>query len=300
MPVFAGQPVDDDQPTTFPGTPVDPQASTAKPKFPGTPVTEKPKLGLGEALKETGGQLYDIFIDPVVKGAISGGKKATGQDTSGIGKNLTNEELAATMALGGVKAPGGKPNVFPGAKAAEAPKVESITGYHGTQADFEKFEKTEDIGFHFSSSKDTAEEFANFRGKKGRVIEAQLGVKNPIVMPDLGGWSPLRIAEWIDDEGMTAFKQDKKTGSIGELEGKILDLYKKHGAPKGLVTDEGLALAGNTVWDFLQAKGHDGIKYTNKQEGKPVDTYIVRHNEQIKQRDQNSPPVFVGKPVEAV
>src|SRR6185437_12078897 len=81
---------------------------------------DQPKLGLGQALKETGSQLYDIFVDPVVKGAISGGKKVTGQDTSGIGQNLTDEELMATMTLGGMKAPGGKPTMLP--KGAEVPK----------------------------------------------------------------------------------------------------------------------------------------------------------------------------------
>ncbi len=97
---------------------IDPPAPEASPYK----IEPPKKLGLGQALKETGSQLYDLFVDPVVKGAISGGKKATGQDTSGIGKNLTDEELAATMTLGGMKAaPGGKPTMLP--KAAETPKA---------------------------------------------------------------------------------------------------------------------------------------------------------------------------------
>jgi hypothetical protein len=161
--------------------------------------------------------------------------------------------------------------------AADLERGAPIRGYHGTKADIgvTELSKSNDLGPHFSVSRDTAEIFANDQGTPGKVLEADLHIKKALDMPDMAGWQPGAVADWLDANGFTKYKADGK-GNLGELATKVLN------ATFGMAdVDASLAKGAGIVREFLTSKGYDAIRYKNEFEGKPVDTYIVLDREGV-------------------
>ena len=151
--------------------------------------------------------------------------------------------------------------------------VQTVRVFHGTQAEFDgfDFDRTSGFGMHLSTSRETAEEFAGFERRPGRVIERTLTIRNALdIDRDLNDWSPLLVARWIDDAGLTSSQRQK--GSLGELEGAVFAAAREAG-PLG--SPEGEAAARAALAQWLDARGHDAIRYTNRIEGRPVPTYII-------------------------
>ena len=155
--------------------------------------------------------------------------------------------------------------------------------FHGTQTKFEKFEKTNDIGFHFSESPETAKEFALGAEKPGpgHVIEAELKIKNPLRTPDLVGFSSTNLAEWLDKKGF----KPKKYKSFKELVTQRLGVEPYEGTvskrPSSLKAEQN---ALSDIKKELKDLGYDSIVYENVFEGKKSDSYIVFDNKDIKQK----------------
>ena len=166
-----------------------------------------------------------------------------------------------------------------------------IKAYHGTQTEFKEFGDTKELGFHFSSSEDTAMEFAKEaeqKGKAGRILETSLNIKNPLKMKDQGGWTPLKVATEIDKMGITKYKQTEK--DFGELGQKVYDATR--GIKDVLKADE---IGQKTVANYLKDKGYDAIEYINEFEGKKVPSYIVLDKKNIKITSEKNIPATETK-----
>src|SRR3990167_954497 len=160
----------------------------------------------------------------------------------------------------------------------------TIEVYHGTKASdiFNPagLTKSADLGPHFSVSRDTAKIFANDLGTPGRIIKGELKPGKIMDMPDLAGWQPFQVSNWLDTNGFTKYKGNEN--NLGELGSKVLkiseDLARK-GIPIGsdTMSDAGTKIVKN----WLLSKGYDTVRYKNAFEGKIVDTYIVLNTKNI-------------------
>lgn len=163
--------------------------------------------------------------------------------------------------------------------------------FHGTQAEESVLPDathliSSDLGPHFSSLEETARKFANDENRTGRVLPATLYSTKTLETPDLAGWNPLRVSEWLDDNGHTQFPGDKN--NLGDLQSKVWDAMQDaitNGSKPG---DEISVEAGNKVLkNWLSSKGYDTIKYNNLFEGKKAPSFIALNKDIIKNGHDN-------------
>lgn len=128
--------------------------------------------------------------------------------------------------------------------------------YHGTGRDFDKFDlpKT-DLGVHFGSSKQANARLSdnatyNSVDQQARVIPAEVGIKKPLLMEDIGDWDIGRSHYGVGE----LVHALKKTGKFSEKE--ISNIASK--------PPEEAVLAAR---ELISSKGYDGVKYLNRQEG---------------------------------
>ena len=181
--------------------------------------------------------------------------------------------------------------------------------YHGTDApeDFNTFEHTEDIGFHFGSaavanaraaaSGPVVEETARNGGPlehqaNRRVIPVYLSIKNPLRLPDMGTWEANDVLDALEEEG-------------------ILPIPTPEEAHPGFGYNDDVLVDREFVAKALAKHGYDGIVYLNRGEGvgnvdvsdiplelgaddafkkrvtSAEDSYIAFHPEQIKSATGN-------------
>jgi hypothetical protein len=140
--------------------------------------------------------------------------------------------------------------------------------YHGTDTEFDVFEISEDIGFHFGAQAAANDRISRAEMQEGRILPVYLSIQNPLRMPDLHTWGPQAV--------------------VSEL--IYLDIITEEQADKVEIVDR----AQVSAW--LAAKGYDGIVYKNQTEGvnyRPdghpdyMDSYIALHPEQIKSATGN-------------
>lgn len=156
------------------------------------------------------------------------------------------------------------------------PNAESapIRGFHGTKAmdiEVNGLSQSLDLGPHFTVDRSTAEIFASHLNTPGKVLEGDLHFRQVFDMPDLGGWQPWSVAQWIDEQGLTRSKPDEN-GNLGELGKAALRASEATGKPG---SEEAKDAAAKVVRDWLRDRGYDAIRYKNQYEGRPVDTYIA-------------------------
>ena len=171
----------------------------------------------------------------------------------------------------------GDPMGIMGMGMVTAPKAmaNALRGYHGTDAatDFAKFGKTNDFGYHFAADPKAAEtrlltqgagQVGNEFAPGARIIPADLNIKNPVRLPDLGTWSKPKTLQALVDAGVITKSQMATELTMGK------------------VADPRLAkeMWQESVQDMLKAKGYDGIVYKNAIEG-AGDSYIALHPDQI-------------------
>lgn len=148
--------------------------------------------------------------------------------------------------------------------------------YHGTDADFDTFERTEDIGFHFGTARaanarvgaspaairETLRDGGPFEHQEGRaVMPVYIKIENPLRLPDLNDWSPRNVIAELERRGIITQQQ----------------------------ADDASIVDREAVRDWLKAKGYDGIVYRNRVEGngRAGDSYIVFEPTQIKSATAN-------------
>lgn len=125
----------------------------------------------------------------------------------------------------------------------KAPNAPQYNFYHGTfnkEHPFYIFEpqSNNELFFHFSPYKDTAEKFmgiAKTRNENGRLITAKLNIQRPTMVTDSGWWNWYRIPEanpriskTLGMDGSTAgqYYSDLllKEPSVSEANGKMMDM----------------------------------------------------------------------------
>lgn len=117
---------------------------------------------------------------------------------------------------------------------------EPLVVYHATDADFDAFEYSEDIGFHFGTV-----ETANTRLVQAEMVEnacivpVYLSLQRLLELPDLYTWSPRNVVGAL-------IRADVITPEQGD-EAEFIDIVQ--------------------VRDWLAAKNYDGITYNNHTEG---------------------------------
>lgn len=124
--------------------------------------------------------------------------------------------------------------------------------YHGTDVDFDSFERSEDIGFHFGSKETAQKRIESGEMDDGRVVAATVNVRNPLRLRDLHTWSPKNVLSALVDAGIITDEQADE-----------IDLVDRE-----------------TIAPLLEAKGYDGIVYENETEG-GGDSVIALRPEQV-------------------
>lgn len=137
---------------------------------------------------------------------------------------------------------------------------EPLVVYHGTDAEFDTFEFTEDIGFHFGSAETAATRILQAQMEDdGITLAVYLRLRNPLRLPDLHTWSPRSVVSALLDAGV-----------ISEDQADAADVIDRE-----------------QVASWLADKGYDSIVYRNETEA-GGDSWIAMEPEQIKSATSNN------------
>ena len=189
--------------------------------------------------------------------------------------------------------------------------------YHATDApeDFNQFERTEDIGFHFGTLKAANDRLEQTRGKRDAWLKkgpAGWYLENPDLHDPAEEWAapfnrvyPTKqeaqkalkdgFSQWENARIIPAYLRIKNPVRLSNLHTWEPDEVIQALADKGVLTKDEAAHEWRTrrivdrdyVANALAAKGYDGIVYRNKTEGIGTDSYIAFHPEQIKSATGN-------------
>lgn len=174
--------------------------------------------------------------------------------------------------------------------------------FHGTMGDFNEFEKTLDIGFHFGTVDQANEIFG--RKRNGRnIIPAYLSIRNPLRLTgDPRAWmtdyvvkhaipagilSPEEIVELVAAGEVTLAAARAESQALCDLRG-IPRLEDKDWMP---ILSKHNAGSLSQVREVLESKGFDGLVYVNKYEGKrssKEDSWVAFRSSQIKSTTGNN------------
>jgi len=184
-----------------------------------------------------------------------------------------------------------------------------LIAYHGTgykfeakptakgraEMEFAPVEKSADIGWHFGTA-EQASHRALGKGPDGsKVIPAYVDIKNPIDMPDLGGWSPetmtKSIYQYVLDKAGTAPGPMKafELRSAVKLEQAVTKLYQE----KGYSYDTTVRPAYEMIRTWLDKHGYDSIRYLNQAEGEGW-SYIVWNKGKVKSAPTSEHTLYVA------
>lgn len=154
-----------------------------------------------------------------------------------------------------------------------------LTLYHGTDADFTTFSKTQDLGYHFGTQEQANERLKDGDESQGKVIPAYLSIKNPLAVKEginenhqfdsaTGTYEMLKQAGFNPPELQNALDEFNKTKE-----------YRRNGGQDALGKAEKRFY--RAIKTSLIQSGYDGIKYENGIEG-PGTSWIAFKPEQIK------------------
>ena len=179
------------------------------------------------------------------------------------------------------------------ADAAKDPTIaddlaSGIDVYHGTKAqglNIEKLSVSSDLGPHLTVSRKTADLFANDEGTPGFVLEGIARFSKSLELPDLNLWLPTDVAQAIDNVRGVKPQADGQTPLQASV-WRAMENAQQAELDKGIPFNETLSAANEAgykvIRDALKAEGYDSIKYINRSEGEPVDTYIALDMSKVK------------------
>jgi predicted GNAT family acetyltransferase len=205
-------------------------------------VLEKTDDGSGYMVRTPDGQVTFTGVQTL---DVAAAEEETSQQAAAPADQTQTDEFKRWFGESKVVGEGGAPLVV----------------YHGTDADFSTFERTEDIGFHFGD-KAAANERAELNADGANVMPAFLALKNPYRMDDLFTWEPDRVVDHLAADGIIG-EQELARFDAGEIE-----------------------VDRTQVKTWLQAKGYDGVVYGNAVEG-AGESYIAFDPTQIKSATGN-------------
>lgn len=152
-------------------------------------------------------------------------------------------------------------------EAAKAAGYQVGPVWHSTDAEFNTFENTRDIGFHFGT-----QEQASYK-KKARQIRAFLRLQNPIRLED-HSWDEARaIQEALATKSIKSDRLDRLAKEFDNEEKRT-----SWRSPEAKAISQS---AFGEARNLLLANGFDGVVYANSVEGEG-DSYIALTPEQIK------------------
>ena len=143
---------------------------------------------------------------------------------------------------------------FGGSKVVDE-NGEPLVVYHGTNADFDKFE-IGDIGFHFGNYEQANERMTDFSDGNPHIMSGYLKMENPLdIVSDVGDWLDVdTVKEYLHEYEVLSDEEFKNVNTLSE------------------------------ITSLLQDKGYDGIIYENQFEGEGK-SYIVFNSSQFKSVD---------------
>ena len=137
--------------------------------------------------------------------------------------------------------------------------------FHGTDVDFDAFDVSHDIGFHFGTIAQAEARISLENPGQwdddGRIIPVYLAISNPLRLNDLHMWGPADVLCELVAQGILSEEE------TDEAHDDYIDC--------------------DFVRAALAAKGYDGIVYENKTEA-GGDSYIVFDGRQVKSAIGNS------------
>jgi hypothetical protein len=268
--------------------------------------TPSPSYGFGDGARK--------FSEQTAKGGDRGGVEGDGKNKPATKTGLEKGELLQ------IRAPETKEfkQWFGDSEVVNedgSPKVM----YHSTFDDFNIFEKTNDVGYHFGSAfiANTRFDEASIGRGKGKektvganVMPVYLSIKKPLYLrKDPGAWVPEKVLGLVYDEtslsakevgelsnlakqsirnGLKEENKIKAERNVNKLSSnEIAKIYSKQSKP---FYDE--------IRKVLESKGYDGLKYINTFEGegeKKVErrknlnnmTYVAFRSNQVKSATGN-------------
>ena len=138
----------------------------------------------------------------------------------------------------------------------------NATVYHATQADFDEFEQSNDLGYHFGTHK-AAWDRALALGAEHHnpdswnIMPMTLRLETPVYLSDLGMWPTSSV-----------LNQLVKRGYITEQDARwLIDFYGEPAARSDPNYEDDPGLTNKDIVEHLQEKGYDGIVYRNVAEG---------------------------------
>lgn len=135
-----------------------------------------------------------------------------------------------------------------------------IPVYHGTDADFDVFNRS-DIGIHFGSYSQAVQRVTDKGIKEPKYKKAYLNIESPLIIDeDFYGWNAFQIAQKLNN-----MKLLTKDEALKYVRDNKTDVKK----------------ANSELTESLKSKGFDGIVYNNEIEAVNGKSYIVFDNEQI-------------------
>lgn len=141
-----------------------------------------------------------------------------------------------------------------------------IPFYHATDAQFDRFEKTSDIGFHFGTK-----EQAGYK-KRSRLIEARLNIRNPLRLPDHSWGDAGQMRSALAKVGIKSPELDALADEFAKEE--KADNWR---SPKARELTKAALAEGKRL---IQEAGFDAVVYKNEVEGQG-DSFIVFSDDQI-------------------
>lgn len=180
-----------------------------------------------------------------------------------------------------------------------------IRAYHGTPANFQGVPRTDGLGAHFTPSREVAEAFRE-GSEAGRVIEANLSIRNPLRVEDHQG-SHTDAGSTIESfvkQGVLpkeTFNQEAVTDRVMNRHAELLEASGEKG---NALTDE-WRKANSEAWtkanneelerakQYIKSQGYDGLVYKNRGKGEGGgDSYVTFDPAQIRPAQQG--PISSG------
>lgn len=151
--------------------------------------------------------------------------------------------------------------------------VNSLTVYHASPVKFNKFEKTNDIGFHFGNKEQAFDRMKQQKIKNFYLYECRIKFNKLLRTIDKKTWfgmnllDILSVNKFVNRKEMLEVLDNLKKEYKYDVEGKIISGW----------SEKALREWNDKLKDILYNLGYDGIIYKNKYENKKEfsDSYIL-------------------------
>lgn len=225
--------------------------------------------------------------------AVAGRRREGAADTSGVARGLQSRGAERSKTQDVPPGQTERASAKTRAEVENAPEFKKFFGnskvvdkegkpmvvYHSTTADFDTFDRTADLGFHFGTPEAANSRSGRFRGEHpegSRVLPAYLSIKNPLETGDIFAFAdPLSIASNLQRQGVLP----RRMPEIEKLDAQS--------SRKEITREEANRRARDVIVSELERQGYDGIKYRNSAEDGGSISWVAFKPQQIKSATGN-------------